>query len=323
MNQASHEAVSARLGLPLASTHLPADRVLPEELVRSCVEKFKRHGRFSQWWALLDQIPSTAPTRIELDSDAPRAVGSTLPESFWRELGPWKKGPFQIGETFLDAEWRSCLKWDRVREIASPLDDRKVLDVGTGNGYFLLRSAGAGARFTLGLEPSAHYCAQFLALASVFRCDRIALLPATSSEFTYGCRAFDTVLSMGVLYHRRSPLDHLAELRSFLSPGGELVLETLVVPGTEGYSLVPRDRYAMMRNVWFIPSVPTMTAWLRRLGFVDIRVSEPVTTTPQEQRTTRFTNQPSLADFLDPHDPTRTIEGYPAPARAIWVAKAP
>lgn len=323
MNAPSVDELAVRLGLRAAEKHLDAARVLPRPLVHTSLENLKRHGKFDAWWRLVNEIPNQPPTATELDRDAPRVSGPELPETFWQELGPWKKGPFQIGELFLDAEWRSCLKWDRVREMAAPVGNRTVLDVGTGNGYFLLRAAGDGASFTLGLEPSAHYCAQYLALQRVYRCDNIALLPTTSSGFSQGCQAFDTVFSMGVLYHRRSPLDHLAELRGFLRPGGELVLETLVVPGDEGYALVPRDRYAMMRNVWFIPSVPTLTAWLTRLGLVNVRFSEAAVTTREEQRTTRFTGQPSLENFLDPEDETRTIEGYPAPRRVIWVAEAP
>ncbi|PMC22346.1 tRNA 5-methoxyuridine(34)/uridine 5-oxyacetic acid(34) synthase CmoB, partial [Klebsiella aerogenes] len=44
---------------------------------------------------------------------------------------------------------------------------------------------------------------------------------------------------MGVLYHRRSPLDHLWQLKDQLAPGGELVLETLVIEGDENTVLVP------------------------------------------------------------------------------------
>ncbi len=61
---------------------------------------------------------------------------------------------------------------------------------------------------------------------------------------------------MGVLYHRRSPVDHLYQLKSTLRPSGELVLETLIIDGDEQTVLLPKDRYARMRsNVWFIPSV--------------------------------------------------------------------
>jgi tRNA (mo5U34)-methyltransferase len=243
-------------------------------------------------------------------------------------LGPWKKGPFHIQGIHLDSEWRGDLKWDRVRAIASPLLNHKVLDVGTGNGYFLYRAVGDGAELALGLEPSALFCAQFLALQRFFDCKQAALLPATCEAFARArspkpWRTFDTVLSMGVLYHRRSPLDHLAELMSFAKSGGELVLETIVVDGPLGHSLVPEGRYAGMKNVWFLPTLPTLVSWLTRLELTDIRTSRPVRTTSAEQRTTKWSSRKSLAHALDPNDPSRTIEGHPAPQRAIVVAKVP
>ncbi|WP_241650685.1 DUF1698 domain-containing protein, partial [Rosenbergiella collisarenosi] len=74
--------------------------------------------------------------------------------------------------------------------------------------------------------------------------------------------AFDTVFSMGVLYHRRSPLDHLLQLKNQLVNGGELVLETLVTEGDEHQVLVPGERYAQMRNVYFLPSALALKSWL-------------------------------------------------------------
>ena len=128
---------------------------------------------------------------------------------------------------------------------------------------------------------------------------------------------------MGVLYHRRSPLDHLYELRACLRAGGELVLETLVIEGGEGQVLMPEQRYAKMRNTWFIPSVETMCLWLRRCGFKQVRCVDTVVTTLAEQRQTDWMHFESLADFLDPDDRSKTIEGYPAPVRAIFIANAP
>lgn len=293
-------------------------------LVDAALGRLMRHGRFETWWETISRFPATDIRELSLNRPAPLVSGrETLPVELLHDLGPWKKGPFDLMGVFLDAEWRSDLKWERVKAMASPLLGRRVLDVGTGNGYFLLRAAGEGARFTLGVEPSAHYAAQFMALRRCYQCNDIALLPLTSAEFPQESRCFDTVLSMGVLYHRRSPLDHLAELKSFLRPGGEMILETIVVPGEEGYALMPRERYAQMRNVWFLPTVPTLTAWLHRLGFENIRVSSEVATTSAEQRCTPFSPQPSLRDFLDPSDSTKTTEGYPAPQRAIWIAQAP
>ena len=113
------------------------------------------------------------------------------------------------------------------------------------------------------------------------------------------------------------------ELKDCLRSGGELVLETLVIDGDEQSLLVPEDRYAMMRNVWFIPSQAMLAIWLKRVGFRKIRLVDVSRTNTQEQRTTDWMTFQSLSDFLDPNDPQKTIEGYPAPCRAVFLAEAP
>ncbi|MEP4101842.1 tRNA 5-methoxyuridine(34)/uridine 5-oxyacetic acid(34) synthase CmoB, partial [Paraglaciecola sp.] len=132
--------------------------------------------------------------------------------------------------------------------------------------------------------------------------------------------AFDTVFSMGVLYHRRSPIDFLYQLKNQLKKGGELVLETLVVEGDAQTVFMPGDRYAQMRNVWYLPSTAALTLWLQRVGFTNIRVVDVAATTIEEQRATEWMDTQSLVDFLDPDDHSKTIEGYPAPVRAVLIA---
>ena len=148
-------------------------------------------------------------------------------------------------------------------------------------------------------------------------------LPLALEELPAKLEGFDTVFSMGVLYHRRSPIDHLLDLKDTLLRGGELVLETLVVEGDAQQVLVPEDRYAMMRNVWFLPSVPALELWLRRAGFVDVRCVDVSTTSVEEQRATDWMRFQSLPDFLDPADHSRTVEGLPAPTRAVLLARKP
>ena len=132
---------------------------------------------------------------------------------------------------------------------------------------------------------------------------------------------FDTVFSMGVFYHRRSPIEHLLALKDCLVKGGELVLETLVIEGDVNQVLVPEDRYAQMRNVWFLPSIAALERWLRRAGFSDVRCVDVSITTVEEQRATEWMKFQSLSDYLDPNDASKTIEGLPAPMRAVIVAK--
>jgi len=128
------------------------------------------------------------------------------------------------------------------------------------------------------------------------------------------------VFSMGVLYHRHSPIDHLRQLHQLLKSKGQLILETLILQGPTDACLIPQGRYAKMRNVWFIPSVSLMQTCLKRCGFENIRCVDVSPTTSQEQRSTSWMYFESLSDFLDPHDPGKTIEGHPAPVRATFIA---
>lgn len=101
------------------------------------------------------------------------------------------------------------------------------------------------------------------------------------------------------------------------------MLETLVIEGDENAVLVPGERYAQMRNVYFIPSAQALVRWLEKCGFVDVRIVDYCVTTLEEQRRTSWMTTESLADFLDPNDRSKTCEGYPAPLRAVIVARNP
>ena len=60
---------------------------------------------------------------------------------------------------------------------------------------------------------------------------------------------------------------------------------------------------------------------MKDAGLLDVNCVDVTATTTREQRLTEWMQFQSLADFLDPHDPTKTIEGYPAPLRAIFIAR--
>jgi tRNA (mo5U34)-methyltransferase len=223
----------------------------------------------------------------------------------------------------VDAEWRSDMKWQRVAPHLRPLGGRTVLDVGCGNGYYCLRALGAGAKHVVGLEPSPLFVVQFEALRRLLPPLPAYVLPLTFEELPDGVDRFDTVFSMGVLYHRRSALGHLKQLSTRLVSGGQLVLESLTLPGETVDVLEPDGRYANLRNVWVIPSRATLLTWLTEAGFSEPRVVDTTKTTREEQRSTSWMPHYSLADALAPDDETRTVEGYPAPLRSILVAEKP
>jgi tRNA (mo5U34)-methyltransferase len=238
-----------------------------------------------------------------------------------QQLKPWRKGPFDIHGIAIDTEWRSDFKWDRLLPYISPLPGRFVLDVGCGSGYHLWRMRGAGAAFVVGIDPSQLFYTQFQAIKHFNSDPAVNLIPVGIDDMP-ALGQFDSVFSMGVLYHRRSPIDFLQQLKQQLRPGGELILETLVIDGDVHTVLVPGERYAKMRNVWFIPSTAALCHWLQRLGFKNPKVVDVNTTTLYEQRATSWMENESLIDFLDPTDHSKTIEGYPAPQRAVIIATA-
>ncbi|MBD8512457.1 tRNA 5-methoxyuridine(34)/uridine 5-oxyacetic acid(34) synthase CmoB [Photobacterium sp. CAU 1568] len=289
-----------------------------------------QHGDMARWVRALKKFPADKPdfidlkTQVSVMNEVPVADGEQKRlESLLRLLHPWRKGPYHIHGIHIDTEWRSDWKWDRVLPHISPLKHRKVLDVGCGNGYHMWRMLGEGAALTVGIDPSNLFLIQFEAIRRLMGQDERAYLLPLGIEQLPELKAFDTIFSMGVLYHRHSPLDHLLQLKNQLRKGGELVLETLVIEGDENAVLVPGHRYAQMHNVYFFPSAKALKVWLEKSGFVDVRIVDESVTTTDEQRSTNWMTNNSLPEYLDPQDPSKTIEGYPAPRRAVLVAVNP
>ncbi len=289
----------------------------------------RRYGDLPGWLAALAQLPTPQPSVLDLRDSVTIGAASDLPpdqhpqlRQALEQLIPWRKGPYHLYGVELDTEWRSDWKWQRLLPHIAPLHNRLVLDVGCGNGYHGWRMLGAGARRVIGIDPSPRFVVQWAAVKQLAGGGHpLDVLPVGIEHLPEKLEAFDTTFSMGVFYHRRSPMDHLRELRETLRPGGQLVLETLVIDGEPGEVLVPEGRYAMMNNVWFLPSPETLVGWMKKCGFSNPRVVDISPTTTDEQRRTEWMRFHSLAEFLDPDDPSRTCEGYPAPVRGIFIAE--
>ena len=287
-----------------------------------------RWGDLPQWQQVLDDLPAlnatdsdfTGSVRIGLPSECDDNIRHQL-QTTLMGLHPWRKGSYELFGLDIDTEWRSDWKWDRVLPHLAPMQGRRILDVGCGNGYHCWRMYGAGAERVIGIDPSVKFVYQFYALKHFAGELPIDVLPLGIEQVPSGLPMFDTVFSMGVLYHRRDPVEHIQELLACLKPGGQLVLETLMIDSEGCEILVPEGRYAKMRNVWNIPSGGQMLAWLKQAGLEKPRLVDVNQTSLKEQRRTDWMTFESLADFLDPTDPNRTIEGHPAPLRGIFIAE--
>lgn len=268
---------------------------------------------------------SSAVVSIGEASDLSSEEHEILRELVWKIM-PWRKGPFSLFGYYIDSEWRSDQKWERIRPHLGELDGRRIADFGCGNAYYLLRLLGeCGLRgerpeCLLGFDPFEKF---YLAFELFNR-----VMPIPLSFDLFGVEQaecfpefFDLVLCLGVIYHQKDPLRMLQDLHGSLRSGGRLILESQAIPGDSPTALFVPDRYAKARNVYYIPTASCLAAWATRAGFVNVRIVSEVRLDTEEQRQTELAPYESLQDFLDPMDETKTIEGYPAPWRVALVCE--
>tara|TARA_R110000868_G_scaffold129349_5_gene338020 strand:+ start:2104 stop:3027 length:924 start_codon:yes stop_codon:yes gene_type:complete len=284
-----------------------------------------------QWWSRKDgaRLRSYLDSLPEIEQafeirNARVCVGQSSSEeakTAWieaaRNLIPWKKGPFQLFDQHIDAEWRSDLKWDRLAPHLGNLEGTEVLDIGCNNGYFLFRMAEHKVALAQGIDPVLPFAAQFELINRASGLNNIKFDLFGMEHVDQWQEKWDTIFHMGIVYHHRSPIHQLLAIRDALKPGGVAFIETIGIPGNDSVALFPQDRYARMGNVWFVPTLPCLINWAEKAKFINIEVIADSDLTSEEQRLTDWCPPPmqSLTDGLDPLDPSKTIEGHPAPRR--------
>lgn len=295
------------------------------EALRTERQKCVEWKNIKPHWEAIAKLPRVTSMEIRLEDvvtiDSPdftEADQQTIYETA-KAMLPWRKGPFQIGETFIDTEWRSDIKYNLLKPHFN-LKDKIVGDIGCNNGYYLFRMMAEQPKRLVGFDPSALTWCQFSLLNHFIQSDiRYELLGVEHVE--YYEHQFDLLFCLGVLYHRPDPVGSLKSLYKGLNVDGELILDTFMIEGEEEICLTPNQRYSKIPNIYFIPTVNALKNWCHRAGFQEVEVLEIVKTELNEQRKTEWINSESLDDFLDKNDPNKTVEGYPAPKRVYIKAK--
>jgi len=230
-----------------------------------------------------------------------------------KKMMPWRKGPIQIGELFIDTEWRSNIKYNLLRPYFN-LEGKRVADIGCNNGYYLFRMQEDNPELLVGFDPSPLYKTQFDFINHFIKSDIVyELLGVEHLEFYP--EKFDTIFCLGVLYHRSDPVAMLKSLYRGLDKEGEVILDTFYIDGEEEMALCPASSYSKIPNIYFVPTIKALKNWCLRAGFSEFEVLETKVTDATEQRKTQWIEGESLENFLDPEDSSKTVEGYPAPQR--------
>jgi tRNA (mo5U34)-methyltransferase len=238
-----------------------------------------------------------------------------------QRLKPWRKGPFELPDFKINAEWDCAQKWSRLeKHLKNP---GLCLDIGGGNGYYMQKLIEAGATEVIGFEPGPLNFLQFKFIQNFAsksdESQKFFLLGAEHVSLLE--QKFDTILYMGIFYHHRDPLDHLMKIREALKPNGSLFLETIGIAGMGHELFIPTERYAGMPNVWMLPTLNALIRILERLKFTQIEVISKEWGGTAEQRATEWSGDKSYQDVIDPMNSELTIEGHPIPQRFLIRAK--
>lgn len=321
--------IQQHLGLEHAFSSEPLLSVWPA--VRQYLQEYWKnpnHGDLPNWQAALERVGELvsekhAGWRVEDDylrlaPDVGSDKQSDL-EAALQQLHPWRKGPVGIGPVDIDTEWRSDWKWQRLLPHID-FSGKRVLDVGAGNGYYGYRMLDAGAESVLGVDPTLLFVMQSRLMQQCAGHPNNWVLPMKLEQMPESVDGFDFVLSLGVLYHRKDPIEHLQKLKHCTATGGQIVVETFVIPPGIGESLEV-DRYARMRNIYKIPSAKTLRNWFQKAGFDDVKAIDCCRTSAEEQRTTPWMQFESLPEALSKDNKKWTIEKHPSPMRMICCAR--
>lgn len=228
------------------------------------------------------------------------------------ELKPWRKGPFQINDMFIDSEWRSDKKYNILKNHINIIKDKIVADIGCNNGYYMFRMQEFSPKQIIGFDPSQRCFEQFNFLNEYFKTNIKFEKLGVADVPDYGIK-FDVIFCLGVIYHRSDPVAMLKQLKASLNTNGVVFLDTIYIENEMPFALVPDTSYAKMSNVYFIPSIKALENWCKKAKFKTFTVLNTSKTTIEEQRKTDWIDGYSLEDFLADDDFTK--EGYPAPRR--------
>jgi tRNA (mo5U34)-methyltransferase len=234
---------------------------------------------------------------------------------------PWKKGPFELFGTTIDAEWRSDWKWARILPHIQPLKNRRVADIGCHNGYFMFRMAHQEPEWVIGFEPVAKHFWNFQLIQNIVQQEMLAFELLGVEHIDFYPNFFDTIFCLGILYHHRDPIGLLGKMRQALAPKGEIIIDCQGIPGDLPVALTPRQRYAQARGIWFLPTQSCLENWMIRAGFTQVRCFFAQPLSIEEQRSTAWAKVDSLREFLNPDDFSLTVEGYPAPWRYYAIGR--
>lgn len=234
------------------------------------------------------------------------AEKQALVNEFLPELGLFLHGPFPLpGGRVTRSAWdcRGKLGAYEACGILPGIRGARALDIGCNAGYDTFLLSSRGAREVVGLEPYGFFHqAQFL--NAVYDAPGVRFMnlgwedlePERFSDF-------DFVNCQGLIYHVREPMLLIDKLARIMKPGATLLMETHVLSERSTQAQFIEGAFWGDETYWWIFGDECLMGMLRSAGFKDVRMPLKANCSSR-----------------NPADPKFTVEGYPAGARAWFVA---
>ena len=132
----------------------------------------------------------------------------------------------------------------------------------------MYRMADQRAEFILGIDPVVPYWSQFKFINHFAKCDNLQMELLGVEDCIHFDKLFDVVFSMGIIYHHRNPIQQLLDIKKSMRREDNLFLKRLAFLEKKSIALFPEDRYAKMRNVWFVPTLSCLVNFAKKLDLV-------------------------------------------------------
>lgn len=291
-------------------------------------KNFTKHGNKELWKDILLSLPAIESPIFKVE-DGIINIGSKNDigtkdfdklKNLLLELSPWRNGPYNLFGIDIDSEWKSYMKWDRLKDNIPNLKNKNICDIGCNNGYHMMRALEASPNLIVGFDRTPLYIIQFLIFKYYLKhINNIFALPIPFEDYDVEEILFDIVFLFGVLYHKKNPFSFLNSIKEKMSSGGYIIIETLVSDSSRDIEIEKGKTYVGMHNIYTIYTEDNFISNLSEQDFINIKCIDRSKTYSIEQRSTEWMNSHSLENFMISDN--QTIDGYDRPSRAIFIAQ--
>ena len=216
-------------------------------------------------------------------------------------LKPWHHLIYVHGvPTKIESAWGEPIDhpqglWEKVKPTLPDLGEKRILDVGCNDGFFVFESRKLGAKSAVGIEVEDHFYQHATLVSDLLDLGGIEFLKMSAYDIdSIRLNLFNITFFLGVFYHLKNPMAVLERLSAVTTE--MIIVESAIrnsivdfknhKKGIMGEPVIefneqPPNIYEPSPN-WWLPNTECICAMLRFCGFTIIEIlDEYILESPQ------------------------------------------